>query len=153
MKKTRTLLNSFLCSLLALLGFSGCQERVPMYGVPQLVADFSGSVADKEGNPIEGIEVKLLDGRQDIAYATKTRSNENGQFSIRTDLFYSDIQYGDSILITAADVDGEENGSYQADTLRVPYPEMKDVDGWLSEGKTEGINFRLEEKPNHSSEE
>lgn len=120
MKKLTT--TRVLSGLLALLGFSACDENggVMEYGSPTVDFQVKGQVTDAEGNPIEGIQVITKP-----AYGVYTDVT-NGSWK-KADTTYTDAEgnFESSLLQNVAmegkllfeDVDGEANGgTFQTDS-------------------------------------
>ena len=94
--------------LLALLGFgsTGCEIvgiGVAMYGTPNVEFHLSARVIDKDGNPIQGIEVRAKDGQ---------RFEHNTGFSDYMGNIEASGQIwpGSQYTVTFHDIDGEYNG-------------------------------------------
>ena len=94
--------------LLALLGFgaSGCEVigiGAAMYGTPHVEFHLSARVVDKDGNPIQGIEVRTKEG----AYFDHNTgiSDYQGYIDAR-----GAIWPGSQYAVTFYDIDGEYNG-------------------------------------------
>lgn len=91
---------------LAGAGFSSGQNAAALYGIavkygpPPLPPNvtLSGSVTDKNGNPVAGIAVRNLQG-------ISTNTDDKGQYTIR--LLLKD---GQTIQLIVIDRDGENNG-------------------------------------------
>ena len=94
--------------LLALLGFgsTGCEIvsiGAAMYGTPNVEFHLSARVVDKDGNPIQGIEVRAKDGQ---------RFEHNTGFSDYMGNIEASGQIwpGSQYAVTFHDIDGEYNG-------------------------------------------
>ena len=138
-------------SALALLGFGSCDENgVEEYGTPH--ADFSikGAVQSTDGKAIQGIKVSLLDTHN----ATSTDeipdtlgtvySDEKGMYSIEKEAFPKE-----ELTVTAEDVDGEKNGSYEKKSVSFKISQ-KDYKGggksWYNGKVEKDINLQLDKK-------
>lgn len=101
----------FLRALLAALGFSslsscdGSGLAVCMYGVPDMMDyEVSGSLHDKDGNPIVGIKVTVPRSQTNIG---TVRTSETGSFEVKGEAYHkNDLQ------LTFIDVDGFDNGGH-----------------------------------------
>ena len=109
-----SLMTAFGCGNTFLLAYGTVvPEPVEKYGVPANYFTLEGKVEDEEHNPIKGIRVSVqtpineyneVQTLIDFGY-----SNEYGYYIINWDTFDTyDLNY----IITAEDVDGEENGSF-----------------------------------------
>ncbi len=125
-------LNSLMAFVLGVLGFSslmGCGA----YGCPSAGFDLSGRVVNESDKAIEGIEVKLLDSWENASDTT----NADGEYAIKTSGFPLS-----EISVVAVDIDGDQNGLYASDTVKVK-AEYVGGKGWY-EGKYTGVvNFKL----------
>ncbi len=125
-------LNRLMAFVLGVLGFSslmGCGA----YGCPSADFDISGRVVNESDEAIEGIEVQLPDAWANASDTT----NADGDYAIKT------FGFPDSeITVVAVDIDGEENGLYASDTVKVKAKYVGGK-GWY-EGKHTGVvNFKL----------
>lgn len=142
-------------TILGLLGFSACggddddgpSSTPSAYGTPTANYIYRGTVTDEEGNPIEGIDVKLngvVMGSLNASLVIKT--DKNGVF--RTG--YLNTSQTRVETIDFVDRDGEANGGdFESLTLEVKDLESKKVSegsGWY-EGEFEvQANVQLEKK-------
>lgn len=105
----------FIYYLMALLGFGaqGCDklenafggEEVCMYGTPIVEFHLSARVIDKDGNPIQGIEVRPKSGAQCL-----NRTGFSDYLGV-INAYYHDTGFaGDIHEVIFYDVDGEANG-------------------------------------------
>lgn len=112
------------CSLvMVLLGFSGCSKDDPgrtpdEYGTPHADYKYMGTIVDEEGNPIKGIEAKL------VGYNALTSSNEVAKFSTDENGKFESEYYSEMVasvsMLEIKDVDGEENGGeFLSETIPV----------------------------------
>ena len=148
--------NWLLTAVLSLLGFSACSDErmMCMYGTPTFDYQADGRVVDEEGNPIEGIRVKVTLGN---AWSTKIDgtqveggviySGKDGSFTTKK---FEDIEI---YSLTAIDVDGEENGGeFETQEIRVdllkPTTEKGDRKGdwYFGVQKYENIEIVMTEK-------
>lgn len=116
--------NRLLLGLLALLGFglAGC-ENSEEYGTPYATYEFKGSVRNTSGRPVKGIQVECLpqslSGFGFEAYPL-AQTDAEGKFAGR---FQN--TFADEWIVRFVDIDGPENGSYAADSVKVVF-ENKD---------------------------
>ena len=148
--------NWLLTAVISLLGFSACDNggMMLMYGTPTFDYQADGRVVDEEGNPIEGIRVKVTLGN---AWSTKidgtqveggvVYSGKDGSFTTKK---FEDIEI---YSLTAIDVDGEKNGGeFETQEIRVdllkPTTEKGDRKGdwYFGVQKYENIEIVMTEK-------
>lgn len=139
-----------LTAIISLLGFSGCskeEQMVCMYGTPTADYKAEGSVTDEEGNPIEGIKVKVeLRGYYNNPSETKSvYSGGDGQFITPQ---YSNQEI---ISLTAIDIDGGNNGGeFEDKTINLqgikPTLDKSNADGWYQGVKTYNVDIQLTKK-------
>ena len=109
-----SLLTAFGCGNTFLLAYGTVvPEPVEEYGVPANYFTLEGKVEDEEHNPIKGIRIDVQTHINEYNEEQSTigfgYSNEYGYYIINWHTFDTyDLNY----IITAEDVDGEENGSY-----------------------------------------
>ncbi len=112
------LIGKLLASVLSLLGvLSGCNTMMspsPDYGVLGVLA--MGQIHSAvDSNTIAGIQVKLSSPDSIVNYAADT-SSSGGDYYLRMGMEY--YPWPDSVRLTASDIDGSVNGSFQwKDTL------------------------------------
>jgi putative lipoprotein (rSAM/lipoprotein system) len=142
--------NWILTGILSMLGFSGCDlgnEDIvgPVeYGSPYAKFSFNGTVTNKDGNPVKDIKVEI--DRQEAIYLTEPMSTDTlGRYST----MFADFPVEDFKVIVS-DVDGEENGSYQSDTIAVKitkddyYEQGKGA--WYEGAATKKVDVLLKDK-------
>ena len=129
MKANRTIIkiiNWVLAGVLSIFGFAGCEIFGTMeYGTPNADYTVKGAVVDNAtGNAIKGIRVsynpesapkysQTSDKRKDYVF-----TDAKGEFKItKNDI--QDIQAQWPVFVE--DVDGEENGLFQSETLQVDF--------------------------------
>jgi putative lipoprotein (rSAM/lipoprotein system) len=143
--------NWALVGILGLLGFSGCEKIVNgndevMYGVPWASKAIKGAVVNKaDGKPIEGIRIDLvtdniewLEGQKKESWVATT--DAKGEFKLSDTLV-------ETIAIT--DIDGEKNGSFASDTLKVSFDKAEIIGGrggWFQGELTATVKVELKEK-------
>ncbi len=124
--------NVFLATLLALFGFSNCDNAVVEYGVPNADYTVKGTVVDKaDAKPIKGIRVGfirvypepiLMYGVMPQPYRSlkADTTDVNGAYKMSDKFTIGEIQ--DNILpVFVQDIDGAENGSYNDTVLNVDF--------------------------------
>lgn len=124
--------NVFLATLLALFGFSNCDNAVVEYGVPNADYTVKGTVVDKaDAKPIKGIRVGfirvypepiLMYGVMPQPYRSlkADTTDVNGAYNLSDKFTIGEIQ--DNILpVFVQDIDGDENGSYNDTVLNVDF--------------------------------
>lgn len=128
----------FIYYLMALLGFGaqGCDklenafggEEVCMYGTPTVEFHLSARVVDKDGNPIQGIEVRPNSG---IPCLNKTGFSD---YLGVINAYYHDTGFaGDIHEVIFYDVDGEANGGEFAQLkldISDKVTKVEEGDGW-----------------------
>jgi putative lipoprotein (rSAM/lipoprotein system) len=137
-------INWILAGILSALGFSGCETEVlgPMeYGTPYAKFSIHGKVTGKDRKPVENINIKLLE----MEYIDSIYTDVAGDYSITFETYPVE-----EFNIIASDVDGELNGSYQNDTLRVKITEKdyyeKGNGNWNHGSADKEVNIALKEK-------
>ncbi len=149
-KKIKRGFGKFLMTFLKALGITsiitacgGGGEQVDMYGMPPMYGpnennfyqEFSleGTITDKAGNPIKGINLTVMD---DITEETEIKDGTLGlwtnEYNDRTYYFVYDetdengkyklcwkrgYKYGDRFTLEISDEDGAENGSYSDENV------------------------------------
>ena len=96
-----------LTTVIALLGFSSCEIfMTSMYGTPTVDYQAKGHITDEEGNPIEGIQIKV----EAQTYIDQTAEPEVVYSSSKG--LYTTKKYKDQpiLYLHISDIDGEENG-------------------------------------------
>lgn len=124
--KLVSLFNGVLAILAAALGLTGCDKDpypAPMYGCPPVRYDIEGRVVNDADEPIEGIEVSI---DQD-SYLPQPPVTTDAEGNYGMGRFID--EYGNEIAVIAHDVDGETNGLYASDTVRVKLRDAVMKDG------------------------
>ena len=154
--KVSNFVNRILAAVISLLGFSACDNggMMLMYGTPTFDYQADGRVVDEDGNPIEGIRVKVTLGNE---WSTKIDGTQveggvvhSGKDGLFTTKKFENIEI---YSLTAIDVDGEENGGefetqeIRVDTLK-PTKEKGDRKGdwYFGVQKYENIEIVMTEK-------
>ena len=153
--KVSNFANWLLMTVISLLGFSACTkgEMKEMYGTPTFDYQADGRVVDEEGEPIEGIRVKVtlgnrwsdkIDGTQvegGVVYSGKDGSFETKKFE-QIEIY----------SLTAIDVDGEENGG-EFETQEVRIDTMRPTYSKGGTQKYENIEIVMTEKVTEEDKE
>lgn len=141
------LYSKVLSFLLVLLGFASCESIDPKdeYGSPYAKFKVIGVVVDKESEdkaPIKNIRVIVgnsyhIDERIVVERLDSVRTDNNGYFNISLQSFPTSQKF--TILLT--DVDGVENGAFEAKTDSVEFknPIFKGGEGWYEGEATEDV--------------
>lgn len=129
-------------------------EPVDMYGTPSNFFTLDGTVTDSNGEAIKGIKITAKGNHEDAPSEkfTSGYSNDEGHYSIR----WNDYNRDDfSFIITAEDVDGEENGSFNDKTIIVDFSETKkdNEDTWTTKYRMTGKDITLDEKSDTENKE
>lgn len=138
-----------LTAVIALLGFSACEDkdRPIMYGSPTADYKAEGVVTDEDGNPIEGIQIKV----EAQTYIGQTVEPEVVYSS--SDGLYTTKKYKDRpiLYLHISDIDGEKNGGeFEEMTINLqelkPVLDKTDADGWYIGVYNYVVNFKLTKK-------
>jgi putative lipoprotein (rSAM/lipoprotein system) len=143
--------NWALGGILGVLGFSNCIENgADEYGTPWADYAIKGTVVNKtNGKPVEGIKVDvvtdntgLLEGQKPESWIATT--NAKGEFQLSN-------TFGGETMIAVTDIDGEKNGSFVSDTLKVNYDNDNSEiigggKGWNQGTLTATVKVELTEK-------
>jgi putative lipoprotein (rSAM/lipoprotein system) len=121
--------NWALVGISGLLGFSGCDNTgQEMYGVPWASYAIKGTVVNiADGKPVEGIRVDIVTNNPDGYEGHKpeswiTTTNAKGEFKLSNTL-------GSDETLAITDIDGDKNGSFVSDTLKVDYRNAEHIGG------------------------
>ncbi|MBR5864516.1 MAG: radical SAM-associated putative lipoprotein [Alistipes sp.] len=153
--KVSNFVNRILAAVISLLGFSACDNggMMLMYGTPTFDYQANGRVVDEEGEPIEGIRVKVtlgdewaekIDGTHvegGVVYSGKDGSFETKKFE-QIEIY----------SLTAIDVDGEENGG-EFETQEVRIDTMRPTYSKGGTQKYENIEIVMTEKVTEEDKE
>ena len=108
-----------------ILAILGCSTMVTAcYGIPDTPYEIKGRVVDAEtGKPIENIKVSAVAGNgygttggvssfyeHDASYPRSTYSSASGEFDMTPHEYFGP----DAFMVECTDVDGDQNGSYEA---------------------------------------
>lgn len=136
--------------ILTALGlYTSCDIVTPAeYGTP--TADFvvKGKVTDKSTQqPVKGMAV--INKSYTAPYGNDTvRTDANGDYELE----FTEVAFGaEDLTVYASDIDGEDNGAYLSDTIRIKAHELKQIEkrrkSWYN-GKFEGkADFELNREP------
>jgi hypothetical protein len=116
-------------SILSMLGVvsSGCNNSAePTYGPPSVaIRLFGTTMSSADSATVAGIEVSALSTDSTALYSSNLTDSE-GNYVLDLMLYYP---WPDTLLVTASDIDGAQNGSFlNADTLIFPPGEMSFVE-------------------------
>lgn len=136
--------SKLLLGFLTLLGFTlteiGCGREE--YGSPHADFEVKGKVVDAiSGDPVEGIRVTVSAGYNEMSAET----NAVGEYSARDPYWWPT---GGTFTVDAEDMDGEENGLYDAamETIEVSGSDFKGGDkSWYAGKLVKTVNFALGE--------
>jgi len=153
--------NWALAGLLSLLGFTGCDiQGAYEYGTPNADYTVKGTVVDKAtGKPIKGIRVGYgpdesrpvpMYGVITTPYQPKNYviTDAKGEFNL-TENGFPDPNFTTPVYVK--DIDGEQNGFYQSDTLQIDFSKSKltkKASHWYAGEYTVTENVKLEEIKN-----
>ncbi len=148
----------------AMLGFASCSAATapwdepkdmygpppPEYGVPSATYRFIGKVSDEDSEGIPGIRVAVKMSTQTSAYVERNGkmvpyvwehadtlfTDAEGKFAREYDLFGDLDDIPENVVITAEDIDGEENGGTFApkEGLKVEVKHVDEGDGHWNKG-------------------
>jgi len=150
-------MNGALAGVITMLGFSDCTMiGMKEYGTPHADYTVKGAVVNKAtGKPIEGIRVGYgctfcpipEYGTMPTPFAPKTHviTNAKGEFKLTDSFFPEEFQ---KLPVYVEDVDGEENGLYQSESLQVDFSKAehsKKSKSWYKGEYTVTINVELTE--------
>ena len=125
-KKYLTVIKQCFIALLALVGFSSCDDsNMCKYGTPYATIDVKGVVKNTFDEPIKGIKIKCADSYHNL---DSTYTDESGSYRINLETF---PPANNLLTIYAEDADGTENGLYQNDTVQVTL-DYNDNDSWYA---------------------
>ncbi|MDH6359174.1 radical SAM-associated putative lipoprotein [Parabacteroides sp. PF5-9] len=141
--------NWLLAGLLVLLGCGDSDDPgvvICEYGSPYSTYEIKGKVTNETDEVIQGIRMRARyaytrDWEQTLSDTTKT--DVGGYYSFKTDVFAVE-----SIQLFAEDIDGDENGAFESDSITISQDEIKLENGerwFLGEGE-KTVNFKLKKK-------
>ncbi len=144
-------INGLLGSLLAVMGFSACEEQALMYGAVHADYTIKGTVTNEADEPLPGIRIRSpwTVNYNDTTYTVRedtVYTDANGEFTYQTDCFQRG-EYDIPLLIE--DIDGEANGgSYASDSVSVSFKDTELTGGneWYLGRAEKEVNIRLKEK-------
>ena len=126
-------INGLLGSLLAVMGFSACEEQALMYGAVHADYTIKGTVTNEADEPLPGIRIRSpwTVNYNDTTYTVRedtVYTDANGEFTYQTDCFQRG-EYDIPLLIE--DIDGEANGGSHA---RIENPLFGNESHWSCGG-------------------
>ena len=172
--------NWLIVSLMSALGLSSChshkqlaqpeEEQAPrpqpreeirlMYGVPTMGYRIMGQVKDRNGRPVEGVSVNLLEhggeATADTIYGdqenikkylenNEVKTDKRGNFELR-----HDGMPREKVRVLVRDTDGKANGRYKNRLLDVPVKaeniDKTNAGGWNQGTFSTKIDIELESK-------
>ena len=144
-KKIKISVNKLLAYFITLLGIGGacamggCMYGSPAmeYGTPTATFKVHGQVSSEDQEKIPNIQAIM---ERDTGY-----TDDQGNYSVQLQEFPHDQEF----LLEFKDVDGEENGSYQAmdTTIKFIDPEFINPEGGWYEGETsKELNISLKKE-------
>lgn len=134
-------------------------EIALMYGVPTMDYVVKGRVINPDGQPVEGMQVILVNQRIDIApeymqednprvldyiHQSSDTTNSQGYFQCQV----SDVPVQHQRIIVR-DIDGEANGRYQDQMIEVSFrseDQTKQGSGWYQGTRTKDVDITVREK-------
>ena len=149
-KRVWKVTNLLLGSIVTALGFGACSHheiediRIE-YGSPHATYRVKGTVTDSEGKPVNGIKAKVIaDYSQygDVLGVDSVYTDKQGAFATHEFDAAAMGEVGDIFKLVLLDEDGEANGAFANDTLRLKdyprkqYAERPKDDHW-SDGSYE----------------
>lgn len=135
--KIKTMRELFIKYFGRILAILGCSTMVTAcYGIPDTPYEVKGRVVDADsGKPIENIKVSVSAGNgygstsgvgsiyeNDHSYPQSTYTSANGEF----DMTLYEHFGPDAFMVECTDVDGDQNGSYEATKEVVPLERSQD---------------------------
>lgn len=149
-KKFYARLNVLLGSVLAMLGFSSCDDgpfnSVDLYGCPYANFDVKGTVLSEEGETLQGVTVTTKevyqseDGKEMAGESTKSGTDVKGMYRHRGSWGGHPSEVGHLLRVVVED----PRGVYASDSMDVQLTRTaKGKDDWC-QGTDEGTaDFRL----------
>ena len=128
--------------------------RVCEYGTPNADFTFSGKVTDKDGKPIEGIEVRGNDRDREYSnpYDPSTLTDKNGDYILKHERAFPVEKY----YLRFKDIDGEKNGSFKTVEKEIKIDKKDytgDTEGWFDGYVNIGVNTIMDEAELTENEE
>ena len=172
-----------LCTALGILGLTACQTQkkaatqpagdepqvdqptprpgggAVMYGVPTMNFTLQGRVLNAEGQPVQGVQVVLVNqnidiepGRmeeqnpyvQEYLQHSADTTNAGGEFKVTARDMPVNVQ-----RVIVRDIDGAENGSYEDQMFEVSFDDARQTregNGWDRGDKSKEITVTLNNK-------
>lgn len=144
------MLNLMLAPVLAILGFSGCDNEVCLYGCPYAKYDVKGTVLNEEGEQLEGVkvtpkEIYKYDDFEGCEVCKATSTDSKGQYQATGS--WGGYMPGSVLRIVVED----PQHVYASDSVDVTLTRTnKDKDDWCEGTDVGTADFRL--KRNDSNE-
>ncbi|ODT55961.1 MAG: hypothetical protein ABT12_01395 [Paludibacter sp. SCN 51-9] len=150
--------NALLAALLAVFGFSNCDEPRVEYGTPNADYTVRGKVVDKVNQqPVKGIRVSYSTSRPILMYgviptpyrplATDT-SQVDGTYKVSQRISAGELQ-NNMLPVYVEDIDGDENGLYRDTTIVVDFENAVrsgKKKGWYDGERTVELKVELQPK-------
>ena len=163
-KKVYKVMNLLLGSVVTMLGFESCSDDNPFnggempveYGSPHATYRLIGTVTDENGNPIEGIKVKVVEDTSEYGGGVYefTNGTTDGKGKFKTgEAVLSFLSEEEKVVFV--DEDGPANGgTFASDTLKLKdlpkgqYAKAPNDDHWSSGSfeLTADVKLKKEEK-------
>ena len=152
--------NVFLATLLALFGFSNCDNAVVEYGVPNADYTVKGTVVNKaDAKSIKGIRIgfsrvypepMLMYGVMPQPFISNKADTTDiqGAYKLTDNFSIGEIQ-DDVLTVFVQDIDGAENGLYNDTTFQVDYKNIKATgkkSSWYDGEYSKEIKIELNKK-------
>lgn len=159
-KKWLRFTNLLLAGLLAVFGFSSCDEPRVEYGTPNADYTVRGKVVNKANQqPVKGVRVSYSSGRPLFMYGViptpfrplaADTSQVDGAYRVSQRLSAGEIQ-NNLLPVYIEDIDGDENGSYRDTTLVVDFENATQSGkkkGWYDGERIVELTVELQPKLN-----
>lgn len=135
--------NNIVPALITILGYSltACLYK---YGAPETTFNLKGKVTDEQSNPLKNIQIIT---QQDKFSVDTLCTTSTGTFEKTFEIVNPDDQF----IISANDIDGEENGGYFSSEKEIITLDENDFqkkrnDEWYEGTAQKEINFKLKTK-------
>ncbi|MCQ2346105.1 MAG: radical SAM-associated putative lipoprotein [Paludibacteraceae bacterium] len=150
-------INLCLTGVLAWLGYS-CEPHFACdYGVPLNEVLVNGKVCDEEGNPIEGIGLKIIGANieSEAEYDSWLLkfSEPDGSFQVKSSFVKGTDDY--TAQLVALDVDSADNGEFLPDTTELKdlqNLDFRDVDAWVSHAEVNDVKVVMKKVTENNQE-
>lgn len=134
-------------------------EIALMYGVPTMDYVVKGRVIDAKGNPVQGMQVVLLNSSIDIdpehmmednknvqSYLNEVADTTNAQGEFRTTV--KDVPL-DTQRLMVRDVNGEKGGLFESQMIELrftPEDQVNQREGWYQGSREKDVDITVDEK-------